>query len=158
MKHKRFHKGVKRKCKHLAAAVAAGAAIMSSVVLAPVAAAAPPDASTPASENISAKQVLDIKATAYAPGAECNDQWGSKTYLGTQIRPGVIAVDPRIIPLGSRVLIKFPDGHSVYAIAEDTGGAIKGNRIDVAKWSMDEAKDFGIQYVKVYIIEKGTKS
>jgi 3D (Asp-Asp-Asp) domain-containing protein len=157
MKHKRFHKGIKRKCKHIAAAVAAGAAIMSSVVLAPVATAAPEEAQKPP-ENIAAKQSLDIKATAYAPGAECNDQWGSKTFLGTQIRPGVIAVDPRVIPLGSRVFIKFPDGHGVYAVAEDTGGAIKGNRIDVAKWSMDEAKDFGVQYVKVYILSKGEKA
>jgi 3D (Asp-Asp-Asp) domain-containing protein len=158
MQHKRFHKGLHRKCKRIAAAVAAGAAIMSSVVLTPVATAAPPETVQKTTENTSTKQALDIKATAYAPGPECNDQWGSKTYLGTQIRPGVIAVDPRVIPLGSRVLIKFPDGHTVYAIAEDTGGAIKGNRIDVAKWSMDEAKDFGIQYVKVYILEKGEKS
>lgn len=157
MKHKRFHKGIHRKCKRIAAAVAAGAAIISTVALTPVAAATPADAAQPPPETAS-KQAIDIKATAYAPGPQCNDQWGSKTYLGTQIRPGVIAVDPRVIPLGSRVFIKFPDGHGVYAIAEDTGGAIKGNRIDVAKWSMDEAKDFGIQYVKVYIIERGNKS
>jgi len=158
MKHKRFHKGIKRKCKHIAAAVAAGAAIMSSVVLAPVVSAAPKEATQPPPENIASKQSLDIKATAYAPGAACNDQWGSKTYLGTQIRPGIIAVDPKVIPLGSWVYIKYPDGHGVYAIAEDTGGAIKGNRIDVAKWSMDEAKDFGVQYVKVFILGKGEKS
>lgn len=156
MKHKRFHKGIHRKCKRLAAAVATGAAIMSAVALTPVAAAAPQEAAQLPPEAAASKSI-DITATAYAPGAECNDQWGSKTFLGTQIRPGVIAVDPRIIPLGSRVYIKFPDGHGVYAVAEDTGGAIKGNRIDVAKWSMDEANKFGIQHVKVYILERGDK-
>mgnify|MGYP005847697853 CR=1 FL=1 len=95
---------------------------------------------------------LDIVATAYAPGPHDNGQWGNKTYIGSQIRPGVIAVDPKVIPLGSRVFIQYPDGHGEYAIAEDTGGAIKGNRIDVAKWSVKEAEDFGIQRVKVFVI------
>jgi 3D (Asp-Asp-Asp) domain-containing protein len=98
------------------------------------------------------QQVLNIKATAYAPGAHDNDQWGNKTFIGTQIRPGIIAVDPRVIPLGSRVYILFPDGHGEYAVAEDTGGAIKGNRIDIAKWTVSEAEDFGIQHVKVFVL------
>lgn len=100
-----------------------------------------------------AQKVLDIKATAYAPGPHDNDQWGSKTFMGTQVRPGIIAVDPRIIPLGSRVYIQYPDGHGEYAVAEDTGGAIKGNRIDVAKSSVGEAEDFGIQHVKVFVLD-----
>ncbi|MDR3564590.1 MAG: 3D domain-containing protein [Negativicutes bacterium] len=157
MKHKRFHKGIKRKCKHFASAVA-GAALMSTVVFTPLAAAAAPDAATPDKTPTDYKQSLDITATAYAPGPHDNDQWGSKTFLGTQIRPGVIAVDPKIIPLGSRVYIKYPDGHGVYAVAEDTGGAIKGNRIDVAKWSVPEAENFGIQHVKVFVLNKTEKA
>lgn len=98
------------------------------------------------------QEVLDIKATAYAPGERDNDQWGEKTYLGTQVRPGIIAVDPDVIPLGSKVYIEYPDGHGEYAVAEDTGGAIKGNRIDVAMRSDNQAEKFGIQDVKVYII------
>lgn len=101
------------------------------------------------------KEVLDIKATAYAPGAHDNDQWGDKTFLGTDIRPGVVAVDPDIIPLGSKLYIQYPDGHGEHAVAEDTGGAIKGNRIDIAKTSVDKAQDFGIKNVKVFVIEKG---
>lgn len=98
------------------------------------------------------KNVLDIKATAYAPGPHDNGQWGSLTYMGTQVRPGVIAVDPRIIPLGSRLFIEFADGNSMYGVAEDTGGAIKGNRIDIAMSSVNQAYDFGVQNVKVYIL------
>lgn len=101
------------------------------------------------------KQVLDITATAYAPGAHDNDQWGDKTFLGTQIRPGVVAVDPDVIPLGSKLYIKYPDGKGEYAVAEDTGGAIKGNRIDIAKTSVEKAQDFGMKDVKVFVVEKG---
>jgi 3D (Asp-Asp-Asp) domain-containing protein len=104
------------------------------------------------SEEAGAKKVLDITATAYAPGPHDNAQWGNKTHMGTQIRPGVIAVDPRVIPLGSRVMIKYPDGSKEYAVAEDTGGAIKGHRIDIAKWTVKEAYRFGIKPVKVYVL------
>ena len=98
------------------------------------------------------KQELDIVATAYAPGPHDNGKWGSLTHIGTQVRPGVIAVDPKVIPLGSRLYIEFPDGHGMYGVAEDTGGAIKGNRIDIAMWTVAEAYDFGIQNIKVRIL------
>ncbi|MBC8014278.1 MAG: hypothetical protein H7X79_00855 [Sporomusaceae bacterium] len=103
------------------------------------------------------KEVLNIKATAYAPGPHDNGKWGNLTHIGTQVRPGIIAVDPNVIPLGSRVYIEYPDGHGEYAIAEDTGGAIKGNRVDIAKWSVNEAYDFGIQNVKVYVVDSPSK-
>lgn len=98
------------------------------------------------------KQELDIVATAYAPGPHDNGKWGNLTHVGTQVRPGVIAVDPKVIPLGSRLYIEFPDGHGMYGVAEDTGGAIKGNRIDIAMWTVAEAYDFGIQNIKVRIL------
>ena len=103
------------------------------------------------------QQVLEVSATAYAPGPHDNDQWGNKTYIGSQVRPGIIAVDPNVIPLGSRVYLQYPDGHGEYAVAEDTGGAIKGNRVDVAKWTVGEAQDFGIQKVKVFVINTPEK-
>jgi 3D (Asp-Asp-Asp) domain-containing protein len=179
MKHERHHtiNRLKKKYKHLAAAVA-GVAILAGVSLpgippatahaspSPISRKAPDDSSLAVGDTsmealtvtksdgapTDYKQALDITATAYAPGPHDNDQWGNKTYLGTQIRPGVIAVDPKIIPLGSRVYIQYPDGHGEYAIAEDTGGAIKGNRIDVAKWSVKEAEKFGMQRVKVFVV------
>ena len=119
---------------------------------------APPAAvDKPAVENpgpeANAKQVIEMTATAYAPGPHDNGPWGTKTHLGTEVRPGVIAVDPRIIPLGSRVMIKYPNGTTEYAVAEDTGGAIKGHRIDVAKWTVAEANRFGIKPVQVYVLE-----
>lgn len=98
------------------------------------------------------QEVLNVKATAYAPGAHDNGQWGDKTYMGTTVRPGVVAVDPNVIPLGSRLYIEYPDGTGHYAVAEDTGGAIKGNRIDVALNSVGQAYDFGIKNAKVYVL------
>jgi len=178
--HKRLLARMKRKYRRVAAAALAGAAIMSSSLVpgvGPVAhAAAIPANDTvapPATKQQAAEQkvklseanapknyekVVEVKATAYAPGPADNDQWGNKTYLGTQVRPGIIAVDPRVIPLGSRVFIQYPDGHGEYAVAEDTGGAIKGNRIDVAKWSRDQAKDFGIKSAKVFVLSSSRKT
>ena len=118
---------------------------------------APAPNDTPGSPPTDYKQVLDISATAYAPGPHDNGKWGNKTHIGSQVRPGVIAVDPNIIPLGSRVYIQYPDGHGEYAVAEDTGGAIKGHKVDIAKWTVNEAQDFGIQKVKVYVISTPEK-
>lgn len=100
------------------------------------------------------QKVIEVKATAYAPGAHDNEQWGDKTYLGTTVRPGIVAVDPNVIPLGSRLYIEYPDGTGHYATAEDTGGAIKGNRIDVAVGTVDKAYDFGIKNAKVYVVDQ----
>lgn len=121
--------------------------------------AAKPDTEKKESGNIpdNYEKVLDITATAYAPGPLDNDQWGDKTYLGTTIRPGVVAVDPNVIPLGSRLYVKYPDGHGEYAVAEDTGGAIKGNRIDIAMMDRGDATKFGIKPVKVYVVNTPEK-
>ena len=136
----------KKKYRNLAAAFAS-AAVLSGLML-PGLPAAEAHASAPPAHQ----QEISVKATAYAPGAHDNGPWGNKTFLGTQVRPGVIAVDPKVIPLGSRVYIQYPDGSGEYAVAEDTGGAIKGHKIDIAKWSVGEAKKFGIQDVKVYVL------
>ncbi len=116
--------------------------------------ASPVATKTPANAPENAQEVLNVKATAYAPGPHDNDQWGDKTYMGTTVRPGIIAVDPKVIPLGSRVYIEYPDGTGQYAVAEDTGGAIKGNRIDIAMNSVGQAYDFGIKNVKVHVVDK----
>lgn len=162
------HHHIKRHYKKLAAAIGSAAVIAAAVVpsIAVLAPAPVPDSNPnpqatamvvqeppeiPADEA-GAKQVLDVKATAYAPGPHDNDQWGNKTRMGTEIKPGVIAVDPRVIPLGSQVMIKYPDGTKEYAVAEDTGGAIKGHRIDIARWTVREAYKFGIKPVRVYVL------
>ncbi|HAK74759.1 MAG TPA: hypothetical protein DCP36_16610 [Sporomusaceae bacterium] len=110
-------------------------------------------ASAEASERQFKSEAIEMVATAYAPGAHDNGKWGDLTHMGTKVRPGIIAVDPKLIPLGSRVYIEFADGHGAYATAEDTGGAIKGKRIDIAMATVDEAYKFGMQKAKVYIVK-----
>lgn len=70
------------------------------------------------------------------------------TASGLPVQPGLIAVDPSVIPLGSTVII---DGVSY--IAADTGGAIKGNKIDIAFETHEEAVNFGKQTGNVWWIE-----
>lgn len=77
------------------------------------------------------------------------------TYTGTQARPGVIAVDPKVIPLKSKVYVESLDYTKDYgfAIAEDTGSAIKGNKIDLFIGDNSSAMRYGRRTVRVYIIE-----
>ena len=87
-----------------------------------------------------------VEATAYSPfdpGA------GTHTARGNVVRRGIIAVDPRFIPLGTRVYIP---GYGE-AIADDTGGAIIGNRIDIAFDTYNEAMRFGRQHIEIYILD-----
>lgn len=95
------------------------------------------------------KKVIDMTATAYGPGPEDNGKWGNLTYVGGTVKKGVAAVDPNVIPMGTRLWI---EGYGE-AMAEDQGSAIKGNRIDLAFNTRPEALDYGIQKVKVYVME-----
>ncbi len=89
---------------------------------------------------------LTMTATAYTSQDDGN---GSHTYRGHVLRRGLAAVDPRVIPLGTRLFIK---GYG-FAIADDIGGAIKGNKIDLAFENRAEALQFGVQKVTVYILD-----
>lgn len=94
-----------------------------------------------------AKKVLTVRATAYTADPRENGGW-AVTAIGTPIRRGVIAVDPRVIPLRSRVYV---EGYG-FATAEDTGGAIKGRKIDVVMDSKSQSRSWGVRNVKIYIL------
>lgn len=103
------------------------------------------------------KEIIEnVRATAYTSGPEDNGRWDDKTYIGSKVRPGIIAVDPKVIPLGSKVYVEFENGEGFQAVAEDTGGAIKGNRIDIALPDRESVREFGIKNVKVHVLERGT--
>lgn len=94
----------------------------------------------------------EFKLTAYCPCAKCCGKSGGITSTGTTATEGrTIAVDPRVIPYGSTVTIYFADGTSHTYTAEDCGGAIKENRIDVFFSSHDDARAFGVQSAMVYV-------
>jgi len=102
----------------------------------------------------SAKRELTVVATAYTADPSENGTYGGRvlTAMGHDLTANpdmrIIAVDPKIIPLGSKVWV---EGYGE-AIAGDTGSAIKGNRIDVLMGSKSKAMNWGRQTVKVKIL------
>ena len=100
-------------------------------------------------QSISFARAMVLEATAYDPGPKSNGKWAGITAMGTKLRHGVVAVDPRVIPLGTRLYV---DGYG-FAIAEDTGGAIKGKRIDLLYPTHAKAMQYGRRQIKVYILD-----
>ena len=92
-----------------------------------------------------------FKITHYCPCAICNGPYGAVTAWAGALKPYyTIAVDPTVIPKLATVEI---DGYSGLRRAEDCGGAIKGNRIDVAVSSHAEALRLGVVYRDVWIVK-----
>lgn len=93
-----------------------------------------------------------FKLTAYCPCSKCCGKWANGiTATGTTAKANhTIAVDPRVIPYGSVVCI---EGYGTY-VAEDCGGAIKGNRIDIFYNTHSEALNSGVTATnpEVYLI------
>lgn len=130
----------------------------------------PAGAVVPADPQKNGNSVLKMKATAYDLSFEsCGKDRSHPAYgvtsSGTRAKVGrTVAVDPAVIPLGSRVRITFPQEYGyldgIY-IAEDTGRLIKGNRVDVffgedkvgSKTVNKLAMDFGVQNVEVEVLE-----
>lgn len=75
-----------------------------------------------------------------------------RTALGHSVRSGIIAADPRVLPLGSR--ISLGGGHSGTFLVSDTGGRIKGNKLDIWMASCAEARRFGRRTVSVSYLGK----
>lgn len=88
------------------------------------------------------KEARTVTATAYT-------HTGNRTATGTQARVGVIAVDPRVIPLHTEVYV---EGYG-FAVAEDTGGAIKGDKIDIYLETREACRSWGVRKVKIYILD-----
>lgn len=88
------------------------------------------------------ERALMVTATAYTATS-------FHTASGTDPKVGTIAVDPSVIPLGTKVYVV---GYG-YAVAEDTGGAIKGNKIDVFLESESACLKWGVKKVKIYILD-----
>ncbi|MBE6947421.1 MAG: DUF348 domain-containing protein [Ruminococcaceae bacterium] len=106
---------------------------------------------TPDGEVLTYTHVEEFKATAYHNSDPGCTIW---TATGTLCRVGAIAVDPKVIPYGTRMYIVSNDGKYVYgiAVAEDCGGSIKGNRIDLYYDSVEECNRFGIRNCQVYFL------
>lgn len=89
----------------------------------------------------------EFKVTAYCPCYECSEEYGRQTSTGATATEGrTIAVDPRVIPYGSEVVI---DGHTYRA--EDCGGLIKGNKVDIFFDSHNDVDAYGLQKHDIFL-------
>ena len=105
----------------------------------------------PTGEVLTYTDSAAIRATAYThTDAGCD----MTTYTGTTVHKGTVAVDPRYIPYGTRMFIVSNDGEYVYgiAVAEDCGGDIKGDRMDLYFPTFDECIQFGRRVCTVYFL------
>ncbi|HOQ00100.1 MAG TPA: 3D domain-containing protein [Acetivibrio clariflavus] len=110
-------------------------------------------------EVIRYKKVLEMSATAYTASYKDTKKHPDHplfgiTYTGVRVKRGIVAVDPKVIPLGTRLYIEglgdTPDYG--YAVAADIGSAIKGNKIDLYVETQSEADRFGRRKVRVYVL------
>jgi len=98
-------------------------------------------------------KVIEMTATAYTAGFQCTGKNpGHPAYgitaSGVPVDHGIVAVDPRVIPLGTKLYI---EGYGE-SLAADVGGSIVGNKIDLYHESLEDAKKFGRRTVKVYVL------
>ncbi len=95
-------------------------------------------------------RVISVVATGYTAAPEENWPYaGAPSYIGLPLARGIVAVDPNVIPMGTKLYIEgYGEG-----IAADQGGAINGNRIDLFFDSKQEANEWGMRSVNVTIIK-----
>ncbi len=107
------------------------------------------------------KKSIEMSATAYDNSYEStgknpgHPEYGI-TYSGIRTRKGIVAVDPKVIPLGSRLYVESLDDRVPdygVSLAADIGGAIKGNKIDLYFETKKEVDFWGRRPVKVYVLE-----
>lgn len=111
------------------------------------------ESETKEEKNHELKSIGFFVVTAYCPCEKCCGVWADGiTATGTKATQGkTIAVDPSLIELGSVVYFDGIDGFGGY-VAEDTGGAIKENRIDIYFDNHQDALEWGVKEIEVFQI------
>ncbi len=128
-----------------------GAATRSALGLESASVTAARSESTVSRAGSTSGRVLTMVATAYDGCYQCNKPYyGYPSYIGLPLARGIVAVDPKVIPMGSRLYV---EGYG-NAIAADQGNAIKGNRIDLFFDTHAQALQYGMKTVKVTILGK----
>jgi 3D (Asp-Asp-Asp) domain-containing protein len=98
-------------------------------------------------DNLSVKKIVGFRVTAYCSGKCCNGKWHGQTALGrkmsyyTEKKIKIAAVDPEVIPLGT--WLRY---NGRYYLVADTGGYIKGKRIDLLMNDHESTVEFGVKH------------
>ncbi len=108
----------------------------------------PETADTAVEEEVGLTAPTPYIATAYS--------LRGRTASGTPVRKGIIAADPKVLPLGSKVRLEAGAYSGEYLVA-DTGGAVKGKKIDIWTPSTREAMRFGRRKIKLTVLSWGPK-
>lgn len=100
-------------------------------------------------------RIDNVKVTHYCICAKCCGKSDGITASGKQAVPYVtVAVDPKVIPLGADVLVDYGNGDIQYYKVEDTGGSIKGNKIDICVGSHEEAIQLGVKNATIWWVKQ----
>ena len=98
----------------------------------------------------------EFTVTHYCACSICCGEWADGiTATGTVATEGrTIAVDPEVIPYGAEVVLRYEDGTEAVYIAEDCGGAIQGNRVDIYMGSHEAALQAGVKTATAYVLKE----
>ncbi|MBE5972690.1 MAG: phosphatase [Lachnoclostridium sp.] len=103
----------------------------------------------PVAEHGSLIPLGTFKTTAYCPCYQCSEGWGRQTSSGALATANyTVAVDKRVIPMGTRLLINGKE-----YVAQDVGGGVKGNHIDIYFNTHGETREHGVRNAEVFIIQ-----
>ena len=117
-----------------------------------------PEDSLPAEEYAYCNDVCLglFELTAYCPCSACCGKNDGITATGTVATEGrTVAVDPAVIPYGTTIEVIYPDGSRARYVAEDCGGAIKAQRLDVFFADHQTAREYGIRTAYVFLVREG---
>ncbi len=103
---------------------------------------------TPGTTKRARYPVMRMEATAFVPES-------GATAAGTVPHQGIVAADPAVLPLGSRIRVTGADSYNGIYIVTDTGSKVIGRHIDLCLESAVEAKQFGKKIVRVRLLRKG---
>ena len=97
-----------------------------------------------------------FELTAYCPCSRCCGKNDGITATGTVATEGrTVAVDPSVIPYGTTIEVIYPDGSRARYVAEDCGGAIKAQRLDVFFADHQTAREYGVRTAYVFLVQEG---
>ena len=97
-----------------------------------------------------------FELTAYCPCSRCCGKNDGITATGTVATEGrTVAVDPNVIPYGTTIEVIYPDGSRARYVAEDCGGAIKAQRLDVFFADHQTAREYGVRTAYVFLVQEG---